>query len=248
VCGLVVEALDTPAAWRAAQPAWADTTILLFAADEAEEDPAELWVRPDAELEARQSVAPLERGLDHYGVYAIDGPTILTVTSAGIEGAPEGDDYVTIADWFAPAQYDELTRAEKLVAPSYEEMITGVRFGAGGLGFDDAEATTVAPDFEVRILDEDSTRKAGALPADVPLAAATAALALDPARPRPARTVTSATFTVRAPTWQTFDADTGAAGPAVSYRAAQLELDAARAADPGSGLRVAPTHTVAGVA
>ena len=248
VCGLVVAALDSAAAWRAAQPAWADTTVLTFAADE-DEDPAELWVRPDAELEARQTLAPLDRGLDHYGVFDIDGPTTLGVTGAGIEGVIAGDDWNPLVDWFAPAQYDDLTRAEKLAAPSYEEMTTGVRFSAGGLGFDAAEATTVVPDFEVRILDEDDTRPLGALPAAVPLTAATVALGLDPARPRPIRAVTSATFAVGAPTWQTFDPLTGApVGSPQTYRAAQRALDAARAADPGTPLRLAPTHAAEAVA
>ena len=247
VCGLVVDALDAPAAWRAAEPAGADTTVLVFADEDV--DSAELWVRPDAELEARQTVAPLDRGLDHYGVFAIDGPTTLAVTGAGIEGATEGDDWDAILDWFAPAQYDELTRAEKLAAPSYEEMTTGVRFGAGELGLDAAGAATVVPDYEERILDAEATRRVRAQPADAPLAAATVALALDPALRRTARTVSSATFAVRAPTWQTYDHVTGATtGAAVSYRAAQLALAAARAADPGSGLRLAPTHAAEAVA
>ncbi len=247
VCGLVVAALDAPAAWRATEPAWADATVIVFAADD-DADTAELWVRPDAELQARQTVAPLDRGLDHFGAFAIDGPTTLTVTGAGIEGVTDGDEWVAISDWFAPAQYDDLTRAEKLAAPSYEEMTTGVAFGAGALGIDADEATTVAPDFEVRVIDEDETRRLDVAPAG-PLAAAMVALALDPARPRPARTVTAPTFAVGAPTWQTFDPATSAAtSPALSYRAAQLALDAARAADPGSGQCLAPTHAAEGVA
>ncbi|MGI8332710.1 DUF6603 domain-containing protein [Actinomadura scrupuli] len=248
VCGLVVAALDAPAAWHAAQPAWADTTLLVFAADQAE-DPAQLWVRPDAELEARQTVAPLDRGLDHYGSFDIEGPTTLTVTGAGIEGVTEEGDWLALSDWFAPAQYDDLTRAEKLAAPSYEEMTTGVRFGAGGLGFDATEATTVVPDYEVRILDDAGTQKVADPPAGAPLAVATAALGLDPARPRAAPTVTSATFAVGAPTWQIFDPAAGAtAGSAQTYRAAQLALRAARGADPGSGLCLAPTHAAEAVA
>lgn len=247
VCGLVVAALGAPGAWRAAEPAWANAGVLVFAPDD-DVDPAELWVRPDAELEARQTVAPLERGLDHFGVFAIDGPTTLAVTGTGIEGLTEGGDSVTITDWFAPAQYDDLTRAEKLAAPSYEEMTTGVRFGAGGLGIDADEATTVVPDFEVRIIDEDDTRQVGVRPAGE-LAAATVTLALDPARRRSARSVTVPAFAVGAPTWQTFDPGTAAAAsPAASYRTAQLALADARAADPGSGLCLAPTHAAEAVA
>ncbi|HKE78912.1 MAG TPA: DUF6603 domain-containing protein [Solirubrobacteraceae bacterium] len=247
VCGLVVTALDAPAAWRAAEPAWADTTVLVFAPDD-DADPSELWIRPDADLETRQSVAPLDRDLDHFGEFAIDGPTTLAVTGAGIEGATEGDDWAAIADWFAPAQYDDLTRAEKLAAPSYEEMTTGVRFGAAGLGIDADEATTVTPDFEVRIIDEAETRRLGVRPAGA-LAAATVALVLDPARPRPARSVTGPTFAVGAPTWQVFDPDMGAAAsPVMTYRDAQRALADVRRSDPGAGLCLAPTHAAEAVA
>lgn len=245
VCGLVVEALDAATAWRAAEPAWADTGVLVFAADD---DAEELWVRPDAELEARQTVAPLDRGLDHFGAFAIDGPTTLTVTGAGIDGVTAGDDWAAVTDWFAPAQYDDLTRSEKLAAPSYEEMTTGVRFGAGALGIDADEATTVVPDYEVRIIDDDATRRVGVRPASR-RGAATVALALDPAAVRPARRVTVPAFAVGAPTWQTFDPATGAAAsPATSYRGAQLALADARTADPASGLCLAPTHAAEAVA
>jgi hypothetical protein len=101
------------------------------------------------------------------------------------------------------------------------------------------------PDYEIRIIDEDETRTVDVRSESHPLAT----LALDATRQRSPRTVTSATFAVGAPTWQTFDPATGsAAGSARSYRAAQLSLAAARAADPASGLRLAPTHAAEAVA
>lgn len=244
VLDLVVAALEAPGAWRPAQPAWVDTTTVVFAEDDGEEGTDGLWIRPDAKLDARQNVAPLDRTLDRFGTFAIDGDTTLAVVGAGVRGV--GDEWVTIADWFAPAQYDDLTRTEKLAAPSYEEMTTGVRVSAGSLAFDAGEATTVRPDFEVRVIEDTTTTPLGAQPPAGPPGAALAALALDPARRRPARTVTSATFTARAPTWRTADRVTGTAvGPPSSYRDARLALAEALTGDPDAALCTAPAHALA---
>jgi hypothetical protein len=205
-------------------------------------------VRPDAELEAVQSVAPLDRALDRYGLYEIDGPTTIALVGAGLDGTTAGTDWDAVTDWFAPAQFDDMTRTEKLAAPSYEEMTAGVRFGAGGVSFPEAEAATVTPDYEVRILDEEATRKGGRLPLKGTLLAATAALALEPSLRRPARTVTSASFGVGSTPWALADATTGgAAGSTGTYREALAGLATALAADPGvrGAIRIAPEHALA---
>ena len=60
-----------PPAWRPVAPG-GDATVLV-AADDAADD--EVWASPDADLEAVQDVAPLDRELDHYGAYEIAGPS-----------------------------------------------------------------------------------------------------------------------------------------------------------------------------
>ena len=150
-------ALRDPAAWRGTSPTGADTGAVLLTAEEPPAD-GQIWVRPDAELEVVQTVAPLERQLDRYGIYAIDGDSLLTITAAGLGG--EQADHEPVLDWFAPAQYDDYrTNGEKLAAPSYEEMTGGVRFGTDSVSVSpDAHNRTVTPDYEVKILDEDKTR------------------------------------------------------------------------------------------
>jgi hypothetical protein len=242
VLELVVAALKEAAAWRQVAPAAAPVLLA-----EAPEVAGEVWVRPDAELEAVQTLAPLDRALDRYGIYEIDGPTTIDLLGAGLQGGSAEADWDAVLDWFAPAQYDDMTRTEKLAAPSYEEMTAGVRLGAGGVSFPEAEATTVTPDYEERILDEDATRARGNRPLKGTLRAATAALALEPSRRRQARRVTSPSFGIGTKAWAPADATTGvAAGAAGTYREALAAARAAVVADSAArgAVRVAPEHVL----
>ena len=239
VLELVLTALRDVAAWRGVLPAGADDATVIFA--DAPEADDEVWVRPDAELEARQSVAPLARAMDCFGIYDIDGPATLDVTAVSLSGGAGTTSYETVEDWFAPAQYDVMTRTERLAAPSYEAMAAGVRFAAAAASFDEAEATTVVPDFETRIVDE-RRRPAKRRPLVGRLAEATAALVLEPDRRAGARTVSSPAFAVGTARWQTADPVTGAAvGAPGTYREALAE---SRGAGARGALRVVASHDV----
>jgi hypothetical protein len=244
VLELVVAALADAAAWRGVTPTGADASAVLPAVDEpvADEDDSEkppLPVRPDAELEALQTVAPLARTLEHYGIYEIDGPDRLDITGVGIGSASE--DWDTVVDWFAPAQYDDMNRAEKLAAPSYEQMTAGVRFAAESVTFG-SQSRTVTPVYEVKKLEEEQTVKL-----DDHAFTGELTSALGRGRPLGTRTVSTTRFTLAAPTWSLADATTGTAvGVTGTYHEAIVARRAALAADPAarSAVRVAPTHAV----
>jgi hypothetical protein len=228
----VISALKAAGAWRGVLPAGAGAAVQLA------DDDDDLTARPDAELEAVQTVAPLERPLEHYGVYEITGPTELEVTSAGI--GDEEVEYETVLDWFSPAQFDDMSRSEKLAAPSYEQMVAGVRFSTETVRVaDPLHCRAVTPTFESKILDPDGTSQVlDAQPLATDLATAAASLRLD--RPRDARTVLSPQLKVGPTTWTIADAVTGdGLAPGTTYREA---LAARRTARPG--VRVAPTHAV----
>jgi hypothetical protein len=260
VLAAVAAALVDPGAWRGVLPAGADVTVVTLA--DAPDVEGEVWVRPDCELEAVQTVAPLDRALDRYGRYVIDGPSTLHLDAAGLAGSAAGSDggsasgaagglgdWEPVLDWFAPAQYDQLTRAQELSAPSYEEMTAGVRLTAGGIGVPTEEATTVTPDYEVRVLDELRTERTGVRPLLGTLAAVTANLRLDPAARRPARLVSGPRLAVTEPAWRPMDATTGVAtGSAGSYRTALRALDTTAVADPGTvgTQRVVPAYAASG--
>jgi hypothetical protein len=227
---LVVTALEDPASWAPRAPADAAASPVVLDAPEVE---GEVWVRPDGELVATQTVAPLDREMDVFGEYAIAGPRRLDLDAAGIDKAPAAT-WSPATDWFAPALYDEMTRAEKLEAPSFEAMTAGAAIGCGAAAVDAGEATSVTPDYEVAILEPDETRRlALPRPLAVPLATAAALRALDPSRPRPPRAVTSEAFAVGETRWRTADAITGIPfGVPTTWRAASTGLRATVAADP----------------
>jgi hypothetical protein len=243
----VETALRDPAAWHGTSPTGADTGAVLLT---AEEPPAagQVWVRPDAELEVVQTVAPLERQLDRYGIYAIDGDSLLTITEAGLGG--EVADHEPVLDWFAPAQYDDYkTNAERLAAPSYEEMTGGLRFGTEGVSLSpDSHNRSVTPDYEVKILDEDKTREQPLGQLAAPLDRVTAPLTLDTTRRGlPGRNATSTHFTIEQPSWTIANATTGTAITTTgTYRDTLNTLHTTTATDPTTRAtqRLAPTHTV----
>jgi hypothetical protein len=235
-----VAALEDRSAWRGITPAGADAAAIIPAVDESDEDEdADVPVRPDAELEAVQTLAPLERALEHYGIYEITGPDRLAVTAVGV-GAPSPT-WDPVLDWFAPAQYDDMSRSEKLGAPSYEQMTGGVRFAAESVTFG-AGTRSLTPSHEVRILDDGQSIVAASVTFSGTLVAS---LGRGPAVG--ARTVSSRRFTLGEPTFSLVDATTGAAAGATgTYHDAVVARRGALAADPAArgALRVAPTHAV----
>jgi hypothetical protein len=142
VIDLVVAALADATAWAPATPPAGSPVELAAAPDEDARGP--LRLRPDSDLTVSQQVAPLDRDLDGYGTARIDGPTRLTLDGAGITAA-RAVTATSVDSWFPPAQFDELTAAQRLSAPSYELMTAGSRISAGGLSWG-RETQSVTPD------------------------------------------------------------------------------------------------------
>ena len=233
VLELVTTALQDPAAWRAIAPA--TSTVLADDAGAASED--EVWARPDAELEAIQDVAPLNRKLDHFGAYEITGPSTLTLGGGSIDGA-EGLDWEEGIGYFAPAQYDDMSRAEKLAAPSYEAMTAGVRFGGSAVALPrKGQVRAVTPDYECAVIDGDGRSGLPHRPLEVTMETATFAHLGE------RTTVVVDSFTLEPVTWSTVDASSGVAvGSLGTYRDA---LQAQRSAPRGTE-KIAPTYATRG--
>ena len=234
VLALVAEALEAPAAWRPVAPTTAPVVLA-----EAATVAGEVWAAPDADLEAVQDVAPLDRALDHYGAYDISGPRTLTISGAGVEGASEALEWAASEDYFAPAQYDDLSRSEKLSAPSYEAMSAGVRFGIDGIAMpDEASVRAVTTRYERAVID--GPERTGLKPDGLALPIATATFGHVTAGGRQVA-MDAGPFALEPVTWATADAVTGrSAGTVGSYREAVL---AQRAAPRGSE-RVAPQYAL----
>ncbi len=241
VLDLVEFALREPGAWHDVPPS--GQTVLL--ADDTADDEI-VRARPDAELQATQTVAPLERELDVYGIYTIDGPTLLDIDDAGLDGAAAAT-WEPVSDWFAPALYDSMTRVERLAAPSYESMTAGVRITPGSV-VTGSDTQSLTPDYEVKVVEElegDSV-SLGVKPLLGTLLTANAARLRDP---RLGGTTRSASLPVRyqalEPTFTLVDATTGApVGQPKSYRAAlgALHTRVETNVNGRGEVRVVPSH------
>jgi hypothetical protein len=128
-----LNAMRTTAAWGEAEPLPGLGSGIVYTGSPVEEEadePADLvWVRPDYQLTVRQTIAPFDRKLDIVGQAVPDAAeTELSVTDVGF-GDASIDDWEHALDWFAPAQFEQLTPAERLDRASFEEMPSGVIFG-----------------------------------------------------------------------------------------------------------------------
>jgi hypothetical protein len=246
VLDLVIEALESVTSWSAALPA---TSALTMASETPPADDsaprAPLRVRPDADVVVVQHVAPLDRPMDIYGVNAIEGETRLYIEQAAITGL-SGSTFTTVNDWFAPAEFDSMTKAERLSSPSYEAMVGGVRISAGGVSFGD-DVQTVTPDYEVKVVSEidEPSRGIGLRGQISARAILDAGSAMEPSRiSRGARTMTSTKFAVAEVEWVVANGNTGlATGSAGSYRQGLQRLDNRRndAVD-RNGFMLVPAH------
>ena len=97
-------------------------------------------VHPAGGLEVRQKVVPLAHKLTQFGGAPPIGPDEYRITRVSLNGSAI-DDHADASDWFAPAQYEALSDADKLSRPSFEQMSAGVRVGGAPV---DADAPLVA--------------------------------------------------------------------------------------------------------
>ena len=81
-------------------------------------------VDPTASLTLTQKIAPLGVELEKFGGASIQGPAEIAIDRVLIGAAAQP--MVAVRDWFAPAQFFKMKDAEKLKAPSFEEMDAGV--------------------------------------------------------------------------------------------------------------------------
>lgn len=205
----VLAALAEAASWLGDEPPLSPVT-LVEDPEPSDGEAAVLRVRPDADLEVRQTIAPLNRPMEVYGLDDIDGPSELVVGASGITGLPATTSD-PVVDWFAPAQYDELGQAARLAADSYEEMDAGVRIGAGGVATG-VGPVAITPDYEVRLVSEieQPGRRLGVRPAFADRLAADAGALVDATRATATRTASiPEVFVHTAATWTLADARTG---------------------------------------
>jgi hypothetical protein len=121
----VVDALQKPAAWAPILPSGGHGIVRLRAFDPGEEIP----LHPLGLLEARQNVAPFETEMTHLGAAVVDttsGKERLTFGPPTL-GAGVTPSFTSVPDRFAMGQFLDLTDAESLARPAFEQRIAGIQ-------------------------------------------------------------------------------------------------------------------------
>ncbi|HSM88044.1 MAG TPA: DUF6603 domain-containing protein [Candidatus Limnocylindrales bacterium] len=136
--------------WRALPPPSTNLLVTL-----RKLDPALLVLHPFGALTVSQRAMPLNLTLDKLGTQKPDD-----VNRVDISGAVSGSTIFPLTpvdESFAAAQYQQMSDAEKLSRPSYQQMKGGVTIGAAG-GPESSKMTRRKIDYEVTIIDKEPVR------------------------------------------------------------------------------------------
>ncbi len=85
-------------------------------------------IDPGGSLSFRQKVVPLDRRIVRFGHAVPTGVDVFRVTELRVGTAVVPFERIT--DWFAPAQFDDLSEADKLSRPGFERMPAGATAGS----------------------------------------------------------------------------------------------------------------------
>ena len=148
---LLVEELSLPDAWSAVPPALEGDLVVL-----RESEQGELSVHPNGRIEVQQRLVPLGIRLDQYGNAQLGDHDQFELTRVRVGAVDVDADQITeaLAD-FAAAQFFDLDDVQKLEAPSFEQMVSGLTVGDDGA--DLGTARVAIYDHEVAYKDPNGT-------------------------------------------------------------------------------------------
>ena len=115
----------------------------------------EVLLHPLGTLTVKQTVVPLNTPISRVGSAPLQGANVFT-----IEGVSVGTITNTVTDFFAPAQFFEMSDDAKLASPSFESMPAGVKFASDGFSFptgDNVALETSGITFETHTITTDGT-------------------------------------------------------------------------------------------
>lgn len=181
ILGPLEEALAAPASWEAAGPSTAALVL----------DEMAGRIAPDAAPAVSQRTAPLEVRVDRFRAAEVVGPRRFRITAAEVNGHDRalGDERT---EEFAPGDFREMTDAERLAAPSFEPLPSGVALGGAAI-IEEGGVVTAETGPEVIVIDapDDAPRRPRSvtwqhvlttLRRDVPAATAAPLLTVEPER------------------------------------------------------------------
>jgi len=145
---LLEAALTDQANWAAALPADASTLLTFSAAPVVGKAPA----HPLAGLAVHQRVLPLDIAIQRYGSATAADPGSFSITSVTI-GTAQAAALSTLDDWFAPGQFLQLSDADSLQRPSFEQLHAGVAVTTPPIAADTAPPPAVPAQYRTMVYD-----------------------------------------------------------------------------------------------
>lgn len=124
------EALGNPGNWKGQLPENQRPMVTLRAKPEA---PNEVLLHPLGTLTVKQGVVPLNLDISRFGQAVPAGARRFTISSVSL--SDQKQTIQPVKDFFAPAQFLEMSDDEKLSRPSFEPMDAGVSFGSNEFNF-----------------------------------------------------------------------------------------------------------------
>jgi hypothetical protein len=149
VLPLLLEALAQPASWTAQIPASQRPVVTLGGRPQSA---GVVLLHPLGQLTVSQTIVPLDMDISRYGDAAPAGERHFAIhaISPGWQKLQAGREF------FAPAQFFEMSDAEKLSRPSFESMPSGVSLGSEGFSISASEWLEVpAIQFETIIVGQE---------------------------------------------------------------------------------------------
>jgi hypothetical protein len=123
------EALGNPANWVGRLPEGQRPMVTLRPGVAS----AGVALHPLGTLEVKQGVVPLDMEISRFGSAAPAGARRFTISSVSLGGQPQAPE--PVKDFFAPAQFFELSDDAKLSRPSFEPMTAGIGIGSNKVHF-----------------------------------------------------------------------------------------------------------------
>lgn len=160
----LLAALREPGNWSGALPDNADLCVSVRAMEKIteggqEQKPLEIIVHPVGRLEIRQRLLPLDTTLDKFGNAPITGTNYFSITKIS-DNTPVDLALETAFDYFARGQFENMSNAEKLSTPSFQNLPAGVKAGSNSNDFESPVPYEL--EYETQVIDDNSvTRQLG---------------------------------------------------------------------------------------
>ena len=149
------EALRNPGNWLSEFPAGQRPMVTLRGNPAAATD---VLLHPLGTLVVKQSVVPLNMDISRFGQTTPAGARRFAISSVSLGGANQRTE--SVRDFFAPAQFFDMSDEEKLSRPSFEAMGSGVSLGSEEFAFPTDANDWLEVDaikFETIILDKEKS-------------------------------------------------------------------------------------------